>query len=147
MSPPTGNVVTFKFSIILVSGPMPKYMKLVATGEAGFGYPAFSSTSYGHLNSALGAGVGAAYYTQTPAFGAKNPIIQGSSSAGGPPILFFPNGTRRANGLFRYSQSLQWYFGQGATFCSRRRLDGAFEGWATIIETFPNILDSQPDCD
>jgi hypothetical protein len=87
--------VSAELQIQLVSGPPPTYMKIVVFGQVtSFEFPTSSSTLYGHANSALGAGVGAAFYSQTPAFGFSPPLIEFSSAAGGTPILFTKNGTR-----------------------------------------------------
>ncbi len=59
-------------------------------------YATNSPTNYGHSNSAGGAGVGAARYYRTPAFGQNPPLLESFSSAGGVPILFDKNGKRIA---------------------------------------------------
>jgi subtilisin family serine protease len=51
-------------------------------------YATNSSTVYGHPNSRGAQAVGAARYTQTPAFGISPPKLEYFSSTGGTPILF-----------------------------------------------------------
>jgi hypothetical protein len=54
---------TVEMVIINYEGPLPTNMKLVVYGQvSGFEFDTNSPTTYGHHNSALGAGVGAADY-------------------------------------------------------------------------------------
>jgi hypothetical protein len=70
--------------IINYEGPPRTNMKLVVFGQvSGFEFDANSPTTYGHHNSALGAGVGAADYLETPAYIVTPPLIEFYSSAGG----------------------------------------------------------------
>ena len=55
------------------------------------------STNYGHSNAELATAVGAARYTNTPAFGVTPPTLEGFSSLGGTPLLFSEIGVRYAN--------------------------------------------------
>jgi hypothetical protein len=85
--------VTAELSIESFSGPLPTYMKLVVFGRVtSFEFDTKSSTTYGHPNTAKAAGVGSAYYIDTPLFGVSPPRIKSDSSAGGTPILFTKNG-------------------------------------------------------
>jgi Subtilase family len=91
----SNNATVFvDMAIVSFSGPLPKYMKVLVFGEAKFEFYNGSSTSFGHKIAAMGAGVGAASYLRTPAFGVSPPLIEAFSSAGGSPILFDKNGTR-----------------------------------------------------
>jgi hypothetical protein len=53
-----------------------------------------SATSLGHSNAVSAAGVGAAFYDDTPDFGQSPPLIKSFSSAGGIPILLSKSGAR-----------------------------------------------------
>jgi hypothetical protein len=76
------------------SGPAPGRIKYVYFGNVTINeYATNSSTLYGHANAAGAQGVGAARYTQTPAFGVSPPVLEYFSSAGGTPILFDISGT------------------------------------------------------
>jgi uncharacterized repeat protein (TIGR01451 family) len=79
-------------------GPNPAFIKYVNFGsrDITIEYATNSATNYGHPNAAGAAGVGAAEYRQTPAFGVNPPLLRDFSSAGGVPILFEINGTRKA---------------------------------------------------
>jgi Subtilase family len=91
----SNTTVTAELSIESFAGPLPTYMKLVVFGQVtSIQFATQSSTSYGHSNAAQAAGVGAAYYVNTPAFGSASPLIESFSSAGGTPILFTKAGTR-----------------------------------------------------
>jgi Subtilase family/Bacterial TSP3 repeat len=71
------------------SGPAPGRIKYVYFGNVTINeYATNSSTLYGHPNAAGAQAVGAARYTQTPAFGVSPPLLEYFSSAGGTPILF-----------------------------------------------------------
>jgi hypothetical protein len=51
-------------------------------------YEPWAPTVFGQFNSAAGAGVGAAFYGYTPAFGQSPPLPETFTSLGGIPILF-----------------------------------------------------------
>ena len=55
-----------------------------------------SPTSVGHSIASGGAGVAAAFYQDTPAFGTTPPEPEGFTSLGGVPILFEDNGPRQS---------------------------------------------------
>ncbi len=96
----TSNQSRF-FNIMLAhylpaGGPTPGAVKYLAFG-AGFDIGEFdtqSSTLYGHHQAIGGAGIAAADYRDTPAFGTNPPSPQPSTSAGGLPILFDTAGNR-----------------------------------------------------
>lgn len=72
-------------------GSPPTLMKYVWFGQSTITvneYNTNSPASYGHANSAGAAAVGAAFYGDTPAFGAPVPLLESFSSKGGVPILF-----------------------------------------------------------
>ena len=60
-----------------------------------------SSTCFGHPNAEFTAGVGAAFFNATPAFGTDPPILEPFSSSGGTPILFERDGTRKESNEVR----------------------------------------------
>ncbi|MBX7166789.1 MAG: tandem-95 repeat protein [Pirellulales bacterium] len=84
------------FNIIITSngGPVPGHLKyLLWNGNPVINeYFTNSSTLFGHPNAAGAAGVGAAWYVDTPAFGTSPPELESFSSAGGTPIFFTPTG-------------------------------------------------------
>lgn len=90
--------INVNLAMILCAGPKPGLLKWV---DFDYGtdveYATNSPTSYGHANAIGAAGVGAARYTHTPAFGVNPPRLEAFSSAGGVPIFFTPNGTRIPN--------------------------------------------------
>jgi hypothetical protein len=90
----SGPTQTFLLGIDLFSGPAPAAIKYVYFGNVTINeYDTASGSSYGHANAAGGQAVGAARYTQTPAFGTSPPELESFSSAGGIPILFDSTGT------------------------------------------------------
>ncbi|MBB5363649.1 S8 family serine peptidase [Deinococcus humi] len=85
--------IKVNLAMTLCSGPAPKLLKWI---DFDYGtdieYDTKSPTSIGHHNAAGGAGVGAARFYRTPAFGQNPPLLESFSSAGGVPILFDLNG-------------------------------------------------------
>ena len=76
--------------------PNPGLMKYVVFAPTGFSivdFPTFSSTIYGHPNAAGAVAVGAAFWRDTPEFGAHPPALEPFSSAGPTPIFFTTDGT------------------------------------------------------
>ncbi len=55
-----------------------------------------SATLFGHANAAGAAAVGAAFWEDTPAFGAPVPQLEPYSSRGGTPLFFNSNGSAKA---------------------------------------------------
>jgi Subtilase family len=112
------ETVTAELNILSYSGPLPTYMKIVVFGQVdSFGFDTESSTSYGHPNAAQGAGVGAARYFSTPAFGVAPPIIDYYfSSAGGTPILFTKTGSRLSSPEIRNQPRFTGPVGVATTF-------------------------------
>lgn len=81
--------VSYQLAIDHVAGPEPGRIKLVYFGNLTINeYATNSSTSYGHAIAAGGRSVGAARYTQTPAFGVTPPLRESYSSYGSLTILF-----------------------------------------------------------
>lgn len=93
----TGPTATFALSIEKIAGPNPELVKMISydivfpAGREDFTY---SSTISDHANARGAIAVGAARYTQTPAFGVAAPVIEPFSSAGGTPILYDSLGNR-----------------------------------------------------
>jgi hypothetical protein len=84
-----GPAQTFLLGIDLYSGPAPATIKYVYFGNLTINeHETASATAYGHANAAGARAVGAARYTQTPAFGTSPPVLESFSSAGGIPTLF-----------------------------------------------------------
>jgi hypothetical protein len=96
---------TFSLGIVVFprSGTSPpaasEYPGLMKYINVGFGseissFATNTGASWGHSTSAGGAGVGAAAFYMTPAFGQSPPLLNEFSSGGGSPYLFTTTGTR-----------------------------------------------------
>ena len=84
-----GPTRTYQLSIDHNAGPAPGKVKFVYFGNMTINqFSSNSGTSYGHPIAAGGQAVGAARYTQTPAYGVSPPLLEYFSSKGGVPILF-----------------------------------------------------------
>lgn len=84
-----GATQTYQIGIEHFSGPFPGKVKFVFFGNMTINeFATNSSTSYGHPIAAGGQAVGAARYSNTPAFGVTPPVVEAFSSKGGTPILF-----------------------------------------------------------
>ncbi len=95
----TNNTNTFQGLNVLItkfSGPSPELIKYVVFNQSNSAiideYATRSPTIVGHSNAASAITVGAAAYSDTPAFGRKKPVTQPFSSAGGVPIFFDVDG-------------------------------------------------------
>jgi hypothetical protein len=106
----TNTGLTADFNLMIVSyvgsspTPLPGYIKYVQLGSSSLIVREFdtqSSTLFGHPNATLAAGVGAARFSNTPAFGVSPPLIESFSSPGGTPILFDVEGNRLASPVLR----------------------------------------------
>jgi subtilisin family serine protease len=75
-----------------------------------------SSTLMGHANAAGAQAVGAAFFAETPEFGVSPPALEPYSSAGGTPILFNANGTRRSSPEIREKPEITAVDGVNTTF-------------------------------
>ncbi len=112
-----GPDTTFNLVIGNFEGPNPALMKTVLFGSGMVDeFDTASGASFGH-NSALGGlGVGAAFYQQTPEFGANPPVIENFSSAGGTPILFDTAGNRLPSPELREQPDITAPDGTNTTF-------------------------------
>jgi Subtilase family len=127
----TAATVTVDFVIIKRSGPAPKFMKLMVYGQiTSFEFPTNSSTVYGHSMASYVAGVGAASYNSTPAYGVSPPLIESFSSAGGTPILFTKTGTRLSKPVIRNQPRFTGPDG-GVTSFFGRLVNGAYRFYGT----------------
>ncbi|MDB5296781.1 MAG: hypothetical protein JWO31_2764, partial [Phycisphaerales bacterium] len=96
-NPSATAATTVYLTAKLRTGPVPGAMKYVNQGQGEIAaYATNSGTTFGHPTAAAGAGVGAAYYEDTPGFGTTPPVMESFSSAGGTPILFDAAGARLA---------------------------------------------------
>jgi hypothetical protein len=75
-----------------------------------------SSTCFGHPNARNTAGVGAAWWPQTPEFGVPVPELEASSSRGGTLILLDNNGIRLATPEIRQQPRFTAVDGTSTTF-------------------------------
>lgn len=88
-----GPTKTYQLAIDHNSGPVPGRVKFVYFGNMTINeFATNSATSYGHPIAAGGQAVGAARYSQTPAYGVTPPLLESFSSKGGTPILFDTSG-------------------------------------------------------
>jgi subtilisin family serine protease len=116
------DIVYIDMAIVKKAGPPPKYMKIVIVlGEVTFEFDNGSATSYGHSNAASAAGVGAAYYLKTPAFGVSPPLIEPYSSVGGIPKFFDVAGNRFLSPEIRQQPRFTGPDGGMTTFFGDRR--------------------------
>jgi hypothetical protein len=88
-NPNPNNATTYQLGVEHFAGPYPAMLKIVYFGNVTINeFSTASSTTFGHPNAAGGQAVGAARYTQTPAFGTSPPLLEYFSSAGGTPVYF-----------------------------------------------------------
>lgn len=108
----TSTPMTVQLTISHCSGPRPAFMKWLGIGSVEIlEHDTKSSTVFGHANVPYVAGVGAAFFQETPVYGQDPPFPQLTSSAGGTPILFDRNGTRlQSCGMNTYERRLQPQF-------------------------------------
>ena len=112
------------FEFTLCSGTPPSLMKWIASGSvSNIQFDTQSSTSFGHKNQEYTAGVGAAFFQNTPEFGTSPPVRESFSSRGGTPILFERDGTRKTSNEVRMQPRfvatdgcINTFFGGFATF-------------------------------
>ena len=89
--------VTVNLMIVKHSGADPGLIKYVYFGSAIINeFDTQSSTIFGHANAVGAEAVGAARYSNTPAFSVFPPILESFSSSGATPILFDLSGNRLA---------------------------------------------------
>jgi Subtilase family/FG-GAP-like repeat len=87
--------VTVNLMIVNFFGTPPGLMKYVYFGPATLNeFDTQSSTIFGHANAVGAEAVGAARYSNTPAFSVFPPILESFSSSGATPILFDRLGNR-----------------------------------------------------
>lgn len=85
----SSSSVTYQLAIDYVKGPEPELIKLVYFGNMTINeYATYSASSYGHAIATGSHAVGAARYTQTPAYGVTPPSLENFSSRGGVSILY-----------------------------------------------------------
>ncbi|MDB5308180.1 MAG: hypothetical protein JWO38_2382 [Gemmataceae bacterium] len=123
---PNAAPMQVKIAIGKVSGPDPALMKYVAfvpiAGETGFSidtHATNSGTIFGHANTTGAVAVGAALYSETPAFGQSPPLLEPYSSRGGTPVLYDTTGhllpapqTRQTPGVVAPDGVNTTFFGQ-----------------------------------
>jgi subtilisin-like proprotein convertase family protein len=89
----------FDLQIGNFAGPMPGHLKYVLLngGATVDEYATNTGASFGHANAAGAAGVAAAPFFGTPAYGISPPLVEDFSSGGGTAFLFDANGNRLAS--------------------------------------------------
>ncbi|WP_338870388.1 S8 family serine peptidase [Spirosoma sp. SC4-14] len=119
----SSSPIDLELAIVKYDGPDPNFIKWVDF-DNGYGitmeYDTKSSTAVGHTNSAGAISVGAARYTNTPAFNSSltTATIEGFSSAGGTPTFFSPTGDRLngTTGIVRQKPEITSVDGGNTTF-------------------------------
>jgi len=106
-----------------VSDPPPLLKWINFSSVSSIEFDTESSTSFGHPNAEFAAGVGAAFFQDTPAFGAVPPLLENFSSRGGTPILFNADGSRKPEAEVRLQPrftatdgTINTFFGQPGNF-------------------------------
>jgi hypothetical protein len=129
----TGATADFNIMITRFEGPNPGRMKYVLFGFGGAiqEFATNSGTLYGHANAGGAAAVGAARYSNTPAFGISPPLLESFSSSGTTPVLFGAAGNRLATPDLR-SRKPEIVAPDGA--------DTTFFGTDTDLNGFPNFF-------
>jgi len=95
----------------------PDLMKYIGFGNLSINeFDTNSSTVFGHANAEGATAVGAASFTDTPAFGTNPPEVEEFSSAGGTPILFDNQGNRLPEPEFRENPDIVAPDGTNTTF-------------------------------
>ena len=92
------TAIDVNLMILNHSGPNPGLIKYVyffsGTAPIIREFATGSGTIYGHANAAGAEAVGAARYSNTPAFGVSPPVLESFSSSGTTSVLFDPAGNR-----------------------------------------------------
>lgn len=140
-NPENASENTFNLLITKAAGPDPILLKFVLQGRFNGRFNEYatqSGTVVGRANSAYAIAVGAARYSQTPAFGALSPILQSFSSAGGDtPILFDRNGELLSTPQFRQNPHIVGPDDVNTTFFlfSREDIDSDNDGLPNFLGT------------
>ncbi|MDB5326311.1 MAG: hypothetical protein JWM57_1880, partial [Phycisphaerales bacterium] len=121
----TGVSNTFYLTLSRLAGSTPGAMKYISlSGGTVTNYLTNTGASFGHNQATNAIGVGAANYTQTPAFKVSPPVLESFSSAGGTPILFSPSGVRLATPDVRQQPAITAVDGTATTFFGGGGNDG-----------------------
>ena len=108
---------TFQIKIEKSGGSDPGRIKYFWSGVMSVDeFATDSPTSRGHSIASGGAGVAAAFYQNTPAFGTSPPQPEGFTSLGGIPILFNTDGTRKSSPEIRNQPRFTAPDGTNTTF-------------------------------
>ena len=120
---PSGS---YDIVVTVANGPFPSQLKWFAFGSNTVSFIEFdtnSSTSYGQPNQPFTAGVGAAFFQDTPEFGQSPPILEPFSSKGGTPLIFNGDGSRKSSPLILQQPrfvatdgNINTFFGNQANF-------------------------------
>jgi subtilase family protein len=104
----TGPTADFNIMIVRFAGASPGLIKYIyfSPDVTIREFATSSSTVWGHTNAAGALSVGAARWSNTPAFGVNPPLLQPYSSGGGTPILFDTLGNRLATPIVRHKPEI-----------------------------------------
>lgn len=122
----------FQIAIELFDGPAPDRIKYIYFGSNDLNIEEHRTggpTSFGHPNAKNVAGVAAASYQDTPAFGTDPPQVQDFSSEGGVPIYFDKDGNALSSPVVRNKPD----------FTAPDDADNTFFGQDTDGDGFPNF--------
>jgi hypothetical protein len=103
-----GPTADFNIMIVRFAGPSPGLIKYIyfSPDVTIREYATSSGTVWGHTNAAGAVAVGAARWSNTPAFGVNPPRLEPYSSGGDTPILFDTAGNRLASPSFRHKPEI-----------------------------------------
>jgi subtilase family protein len=104
----TGPTADFNIMIVRFDGPSPGFIKYIyfSPDVTIREFATSSGTVWGHTNAAGARAVGAARWSNTPAFGVNPPLLQPYSSGGVTPILFDIAGNRLATPIVRHKPEI-----------------------------------------
>ncbi|MEA5464335.1 S8 family serine peptidase [Leptothoe sp. PORK10 BA2] len=109
------NLVIGKFA-----GDTPSLIKYVGFGDLSISeFDTGSGTIFGQANAQGAQAVGAAFFEESPAFGAATPRVEDFSTVGGTPILFDSEGNRLAEPNVRQKPDIVAPDGGNTTFFGR----------------------------
>ena len=112
--------IVIGIGIELYTGPPPSHMIVQGYHNQALIQIEFAGSTTasicGHANAGNVAGVGAANYVNTPAFGVSPPQVEYFSSAGGTPILFDNHGNRYSAPVYRQQPLFTGPDGVATTF-------------------------------
>ncbi len=132
-NPSNSSSTQFFLAINLFAGAAPGQIKYVNFGDGTINDPnAGAGAMAGHNEAEGAAGVGAAFFGDTPAYGVNPPVVESFSSAGGTAFLFDTAGNRLGTPDLRQQPLITSVDGSDTTFfLGRDGNDGLFSFFGT----------------